>query len=197
MLSLVRRPDFNAIALAARDWAAIHLYLTVGLVVSVVLFIAVVSALVVNRTVEIADQQRLVEDIDRLTRITQTAATRTGEVEAQFEAVQQSFPSPELRETDVFKAMRELLAETDLNVDAVTLALVSDIPRQTVGSTEYRVMSFGMRVGGDFDRVWELIRRLDQGEGPFRTLVLDKVKFTLGDSSAADLEFKIYTLPAG
>ena len=197
MLSQIRRPDLSAIVLAARDWAALHLYLAVGLLVSVVLFLAVVSALFVNRAVEIADQQRLVKQIADLSRISQTAATRAGEVEEQFNAVQQSFPSPELQETDVFKAVRELVAETGLNVDAVTLTLASDVPRQTVGGTEYRVMTFSMKVGGDFDRVWDLIRRLDQGEGPFRTLVLDKAKFTFGRSSAADLEFKIYTLPTG
>ena len=196
MLSRVRRPDFNTIVQAARDWASVHLYLAVGMVVFVVLFI-VVSTLVVNRTLEISAQQRLVEQIADLTRISTTAASRTGEVEEQFEVVQQSFPPPELQETDVFKAVRGLVAETGLNADAVTLALVSDVARQVVGSTEYRVMTFGMKVGGDFDRVWNLIRRLDQGEGPFRTLVLNKVKFTLGPSSAADLEFKIYTLPAG
>lgn len=197
MLSRIRRPDFNAIALAARDWVAVHFYLTVGLVVSVVLFIAVVSALVVNRAVEISDQQDMAKQIVNFRRISETAATRAEGVEAQFDAVQQSFPSAELRETDVFKAVRELVAATGLNVNTVNLTLTSDNAKEKVGSTEYRVMTFSMKVGGDFDRVWDLIQRLDQGEGPFRTLVLDKTKFTLGRSSAAELVFKIYTLPAG
>ena len=52
-----------------------------------------------------------------------------------------------------------------------------------------------MNVSGDFDDVWALIRRLDSGQGPYETLVLNQVKFSLGSSSTAKLEFKLYGLP--
>ncbi|MCH7814797.1 MAG: hypothetical protein IID40_12345, partial [Planctomycetes bacterium] len=47
---------------------------------------------------------------------------------------------------------------------------------------------------GDFDDVWAFIQRLDQGEGPYGTLVLSKATFSLSRSSTADLEFKLYML---
>lgn len=194
----VRLPDLRVRldVQTVRDWVSEHPNWAIGGAVYAVVFLAGAAFLIVGNGAELSAQNEFRERINRLSGISAGAATRAGEIVQEFQAIQESFPSPDLRETDVFKAMRQLVIDTGLDVNTSTIELNSDVARQAVGSTEYRVMTFSMSVLGEFDEVWAFIQRLDQGEGPFATLVLGNVSFSLSDSSAADLEFQLYTLPA-
>ena len=180
-----------------RDWLSEHPYWAIGGSVYIVVFLATAVFLLVSGQGEATAQDEFRARIGRLSGISAGAATRAGEIEREFQEIQESFPPPDLRETDVFKAMRQLVIDTGLDVNTSTIELKSDVPRQAVGSTEYRVMTFSMSVLGEFDEVWAFIQKLDQGQGPFATLVLGEVSFSLADSSAADMAFQLYTLPTG
>ena len=183
-------------AQTVREWVAEHPRWAIGTALYVVLFLSAVAILVSGAGAERAVQEEFRESITRLIGISSGAATRAGEIEVQFQGVREAFPPPDLQETDVFRAMRSLVVETGLDVANTTMELKADVARQVVGSTEYRVMTFSMGVLGDFEDVWDLVQRLDQGEGPYGTLVLTSATFSLSDVSTADLEFKLYVLPA-
>ena len=182
-------------AQAVRDWVAAHPYWALAVGVYVVVLIAAAAILVLGAGAERAEQTVARATIERLRGISTGAASRASEIEAEFLGVQERFPPPDLQETDVFRKMRSLVIETGLDVARTTIELKADVPRQVVGSTEYRVMTFSITAVGDFDDVWEFIRRLDQGEGPYGTLVLSSVTFSLSARSTANLEFKLYVLP--
>ena len=184
-------------AATAREWLAAHAYWAIGVGLYVVALAALAAFLVSSTAAEEAERQGFRETITRLSGISTGAATRAGETEAEFNAIRQAFPPPDLRETDVFRAMRSLVEETDLDVAGASISLTSDVARQSVGSTTYRVMTFKIGVSGDFDDVWGFIQRLDQGKGPYRTLVLDSASFGLSSVTTADLEFTLYVLPEG
>ncbi len=179
----------------AREWVAAHPYWAIGAGVYLVVFLSATAILVSGAGTERAAQAEVQESIQRLSGISTGAASRASGIEEQFQVVREAFPPPGLRETDVFRAMRSLVVETGLNVANTGIELTGEVPRQVVGSTEYRVMTFSMSVLGDADDVWDFIRRLDQGEGPYRTLVLSSASFGLSGRSSADLEFKLYVLP--
>ena len=178
----------------ARDWVVAHQYWTVGAALYAVVLLSAAAILVLGAGTERAAQADARESIDRLSGISTGAASRASEIEEEFAAVREAFPPPDLRETDVFRAMRSLVVETGLDIATTPIELTADVPRQVVGSTEYRVLTFKISVQGDFDDVWAFIQRLDQGEGPYGTLVLSKATFSLSRSSTADLEFKLYML---
>ena len=182
-------------AQAAREWVAAHPYWAIGVGLYVVIFLSAAAILVSGAGAERAAQSKARETIDRLSAITIGAESRAGEIGAEFQVVREAFPPPDLKETDVFRAMRILVIETGLDVADTTIELTGDLPRQVVGSTEYRVMTFSMTAVGDFEDVWTFIQRLDQGEGPYGTLVLDSTTFTLGARSTANVTFKLYVLP--
>ena len=179
-----------------REWVVRHPYWVIGVGLYLVVFLAAAAVLVSGAGAEQADQEKARETIERLSGISTGAASRASEIEAEFQAIRDAFPPPDLRETDVFRAMRALVAEAGLDVAKTTIELKADVARQVVGSTEYRAMTFSMSVLGDFDDVWALIQRLDQGEGPYRTLILTSAAFSLSDSSTASLEFQLYMLTA-
>ena len=179
-----------------REWVARHPYWAFGAVLYVVVFLAAAVILVLGAGAERAAQAEARETIARLSGISTGAASRAGEIEEEFQAVQEAFPPPDLRETDVFRAMRSLVVETGLDIATTPIELTGEVPRQVVGSTEYRVLTFAITVRGDFDDVWNFMQRLDQGEGPYGTLILTKATFSLSRSSTADLEFKLFLLSA-
>ena len=180
-----------------RLWVAGHQYWTVGAGLYVVVLLSAAIILVLASGEERAAQAEARDSMERLSGISTGAASRAGEIQEEFQAVQEAFPPRELQETDVFRAMRTLVAEAGLDVASTTIELKADVPRQIVGSTEYRVMTFSISIQGTFNDVWDLIRRLDQGEGPYGTLVLSSATFSLSRVSTADLEFKLYVLPGG
>lgn len=182
-------------AQTARDWVAAHPRWAIGAALYAVVLLSSAAVLILGAGTERAAQADAQESIDRLSGISTGAASRAGEIEEQFETVQAAFPPPGLQETDVFRAMRSLIVETDLDVSNTTIELRSDLPRRAVGTTEYRVMTFTMSVQGDSDDVWAFIQRLDQGEGPYGTLILTGVSFSLSGRSTGDLEFELYMLP--
>ena len=193
----VRLPNLRIAfdAQTARDWVVAHQYWAIGAALYAVVLLSAAVILVLGAGTERAAQAEARESIDRLSGISTGAASRAGEIEEEFETVQAAFPPPSLQETDVFRAMRSLIVETDLDVANTTIALKADVPRRVVGTTEYRVMTFTMSVLGNSDDVWAFIQRLDQGEGPYGTLILTKVSFSLSDRSTATLEFELYMLP--
>ena len=193
----VRIPNLRIVfdAQAARDWVAAHQYLATGAVLYVAVLLSAATILVLGTGAERTAQAEALESIERLSGISTGAASRAGEIAEEFETVQAAFPPPGLQETDVFRAMRSLIVDTDLDVSDTTIALKADVPRRVVGTTEYRVMTFTMTVLGNSDDVWAFIQRLDQGEGPYGTLILTRVSFSLSDRSTADLEFELYMLP--
>ncbi|MCH8229736.1 MAG: hypothetical protein IIA53_05345 [Chloroflexi bacterium] len=192
----VRLPNLRIAfdAQTAREWVVAHQYWAIGAALYAVVLLSAAVILVLGAGAERTAQAEARESIDRLSGISTGAASRAGEIEEQFQAIQEAFPPPDLRETDVFRAMRSLVAETGLDIATTPIELTADVPRQVVGSTEYRVLTFKISVRGDFDDVWAFIQRLDQGEGPYGTLVLSKATFSLSRSSTADLEFKLYML---
>ena len=195
----VRIPNLrNALdAQTIRDWILAHQYWTMGAALYGIVLLSAAAILVLAARTEQGAQAEAQASIERLGAISTGAASRAGEIEEQFETVQAAFPPQDLRETDVFRAMRLLIAETDLNVANTTISLESDVPRRAVGSTEYRVMTFTMSVQGDPDDVWTFIQRLDQGEGPYGTFILTSVSFSLSGGNTADLDFKLYMLTGG
>ncbi len=192
----VRLPNLRIAfdAQTARDWVVAHQYWAIGAALYAVVLLSAAVIPVLGAGTERAAQVEARESIDRLSGISTGAASRAGEIKEQFQAIQDAVPAPDLRETDVFRAMRSLVAETGLDIATTPIELTTDVPRQVVGSTEYRVLTFKISVQGDFDDVWAFIQRLDQGEGPYGTLVLSKATFSLSRSSTADLEFKLYML---
>ena len=180
---------------AAREWVSAHQYWAIGATVYVAVLLTVTAILVLATGTERAAQAEAQESIERLSGISTGAASRAGEIEEEFQVVREAFPPPGIQETDVFRAMRSLVEETGLDVANTSIELTAEVPRQVVGTTEYRVMTFSMGILGDSDDVWDFIRRLDQGEGPYRTLVLTSASFGLSGRSSADLEFKLYMLP--
>ena len=180
---------------AARDWVVAHQYWTIGIVLYVVVLLSAATVLVLGTGAERTAQAEAQESIERLSGISTGAASRAGEIQEGFETVQAAFPPRDLQETDVFRAMRSLIVETDLDVSNTTIELKSDVARRLVGTTEYRVMTFTMRVLGNSDDVWAFIQRLDRGEGPYGTLILSSAFFSLSGRSTADLEFQLYMLP--
>ena len=194
----VRVPSLRIVfdAQAARDWVAAHPYWAIGAGLYAVVLLSAAAILVLGAGAERAAQAEARENIERLSGISTGAASRASEIEAEFQAIREAFPPPDLQETDVFRAMRSLVIETGLDVANTTIELKADLPRQVVGTTEYRVMTFTLSVLGDFDDVWGFIQRLDRGEGPYRTLILTSATFSLSDTSTADLEFKLYVLAA-
>ena len=179
----------------ARDWVAAHPRWAIGVAVYVAVLLSATAILVSSAGAERVAQDDFRETIQRLTGISTGAQVRAGEIEAEFQTIREAFPPSDLREIDVFRVMRQLVSDLGLDVARATVELSADVPRQAVGSTEYRVMTFKMSVSGDFDDVWALIQLLDQGEGPYETLVLSAAGFSLRDSSTAELEFKLYVLP--
>ena len=184
-------------AQAAREWVAAHQRWAIGAALYAVVFLSAAAVLVWGTGAERAEQQGFRESIQRLSGISTGAASRAGGIEEAFQVVREAFPPPDLQETDVFRAMRSLVAETGMDVADATMELKADVPRQVVGSTEYRVMTFSIGVQGDFDDIWAFIQRLDQGDGPYGTLILSSATFSLSDPSTAELEFKLYMLPRG
>ena len=180
---------------AARDWVVAHQYWSIGVALYVVVLLSAATVLVLGAAAERSAQAEAQDSIDFLSGISTGAASRAGEITAEFDTVQAAFPPRDLQETDVFRAMRSLIVETDLDVSNTTIQLKSDVPRRVVDTTEYRVMTFTMSVLGDSDDVWAFIQRLDQGEGPYGTLILTSTSFSLSGRNAADLEFELYMLP--
>ena len=178
-----------------REWVAAHPYWALGTSVYVIVLIAAIVILISATVAERTAQEEARESISRLSGISTGAASRAGEIEAEFQGVREAFPPLDIQETNVFRAMRSLVVETGLDVANTTIELTADLPRLVVGTTEYRVMTFTMSVQGDFDDVWSFIQRLDQGEGPYGTLVLSNASFSLSEVSTANLEFKLYVLP--
>ena len=182
-------------AQTAREWVAVHQYWAIGATLYAVVLLSAAAILVLGAGAERAAQAEARETIERLSGISTGAASRAGEIAEEFETVQAAFPPPGLQETDVFRAMRSLIVDADLDVSNTTIALKSDVPRRVVGATEYRVMTFTMGVLGDSEDLWAFIQRLDQGEGPYGTLILTSVSFSLSGRGTADLEFELYMLP--
>ena len=195
----VRIPNLrNALdAQTIRDWILGHQYWTIGAALYAIVLLSAAVILVLGAGTERAAQAEARESIDRLSGISTGAASRASEIEGEFETVQAAFPPPGLQETDVFRAMRSLIVESDLDVANTTIGLKSDVPRRVVGSVEYRVMTFTMTVQGDSDDLWAFIQRLDLGDGPYGTLVLSSVSFSLSGQSTADLEFELFMLAEG
>ncbi len=179
----------------AREWVAAHPSWAIGVGVYLVVFLSAAVILVSGAGTERAAQAEAQNSIQRLSAISSGAASRAGDIEEEFQVVREAFPPPGIQQTDVFRAMRSLVVETGLDVANSGIELTGEVLRQVVGSTEYRVMTFSMSVLGDADDIWEFIRRLDQGEGPYRTLVLSSASFGLSSRSSAELEFKLYVLP--
>ncbi len=193
----VRLPNLRIAfdAQTARDWVAAHQYWAIGIGLYIVVLLSAATILVLDTGAERTAQAEAQESIERLSGISTGAASRAGEIAKEFETVQAAFPPPGLQETDVFRAMRSLIVDADLDVSNTTIALKADVPRRVVGTTEYRVMTFTVGVLGDSEDVWAFIQRLDQGEGPYGTLILTSVSFSLSDSGTANLEFELYMLP--
>ncbi len=143
-----------------------------------------------------SQQESMRESIQSLSRIASGSESRVEEVEAEFQAVQQSLPSAKLNELDVFRAMINLVSEVGLNLGDVEIAMKSITDRAKVGNAEYRVLSFSMSVSGDDDDVWDFVQMLDRGETPYRTLLLEDVRWNLGTTSTAKVSFSIYTRTA-
>ena len=177
-----------------RAWAVEHTVLVVGVSGSVALFLVIAGFLVVTYLGEISRQAEIQERIDRFGDITRGAQSRAEEVQAEFQAIQEGFPSAELSETYVFRTMLELVSESGLTISK-DLELTNEDARKKVGKTDYRVLSFSMGVSGDPESVWTLVQALDMGETPFSTLVLGEVSLNLGGGSSASMEFDIFTLP--
>ena len=180
-----------------REWASAHSTLVVATGVPAALFALIAAFLYVGWRAELAEHTNLEDQTNQFRAITQRSQSRGEEVEAEFRRVQEGLPSPDLSEIDVFRTVRELVSDMGLDIAAVNLELKSDVPSKKVGKTNYRVLTFDLAVSGDRDGVWDVIQALDNGETPLRTLILNKVSLTLGESSKANMEFVIYTLPGG
>ena len=93
--------------------------------------------------------------------------------------------------------MWSLATELGLDREAITPRLINTQPKLNVGTATYRVLAFSIGIGGDFEPVWAFIQMLDNGETPYKTLVLGDTRLTLGDPAAATMTFKIYTQAVG
>jgi hypothetical protein len=180
---------------AIRGWVGDNPAVAAGIGVPTLVFLAAVFFLVNSYFAETSKQVEIQDQFNRLAGITAGAQSRADEIEAEFEAIQDGLPPPDLKETDVFRALREVATEFGIDIASVNIALKSDTASRQVGSTRYRVLTLTMGIGGQFDDVWTFIQALDNGQGPYPTLILDKLSFTQGATSTATLDFSIYTLP--
>ena len=162
----------------------------------ILLFISIYGLFVYNYVGQLEERDQLSVQHDQLAGIAErsSALERLAERAAEFQAIQDSIPSADLREVDVFRAMWDLAEEVGLDPSAsVSPGLTGEKATERVGNTDYRVLSFSLDVTGDPDAVSEFVRRLDQGETPYGTLVLDKATFIFGETSRVSLSLKIYT----
>ncbi len=161
----------------------------------VILFLSVYGLLLYNYLGQVEQSDKLTAQFDQLAGIAarSSALARLSERVAEFKAIQESIPPADLREVDVFRAMWGLAGEVGLDRSNVAPQQTGERATERVGNTDYRVLSFSLDVTGDPDAVSEFVRRLDQGETPYGTLVLDKASFTLGETSKVSLSLKIYT----
>ena len=173
-----------------------HTTLIAVAAVSSVVFLAVAGFLVTTVSSEQTRQDELQEQIVRLREIVERPIRKVEEVNREFKEIQGSIPTGELSEIDIFRALENLASQPDLDFSDVSLELDSLLPRRTVGGAQYRVLSFTMKVAGDFDSVWSFVQAMDNGETAFKTLVVDELTLNLGAESRATVSFTIYTLPS-
>ena len=118
--------------------------------------------------------------------------------EEEFAAIQESIPSGDLTEIDIFRTLRILASEIGLEASDVSIEIKGTVPQKKVGDTTYKEISIKMTASGPSDEVSALAEKLDQGETPFKTLVLDKLSLSFsGRTSTANMDFRIYTRVAG
>ena len=164
-----------------------------------VLFLAVYAVLGFSYFGKVSEQPDLRTTRDQWARIVARSSVEEDirEKEAELQALQESIPSADLTEIDVFQTMWDLADQVRLNPADVEPKLTGEVASQKVGNSAYRVLSFSMKVSGDVDQVRDFVQILDNGETPFTTLALDKTSFSLGEPSNATMDFKIYTRTAG
>lgn len=161
----------------------------------VILFLSVYGLLFYNYLDQVEQRDKLTAQFDQLAGIAarSSALERLSERVAEFQKIQERIPPADLQEVDVFQAMWDLAGEVGLDRTSVAPRLTGESATETVGNTDYRVLSFSLEVTGDPDAVSEFVRRLDQGETPYGTLVLDKASFTFDETTRVSLNLKIYT----
>ncbi len=163
-----------------------------------VLFLAVYVFLGYSYLNQLSEQDRLKAERDKQADIAARSAAPQllAKKEAEWKAIQEAVPSADLTEIAVFRTMWDLAAQAGLNPRAV-LPTLTGTSQQQIGGTPFRVMTFSITASGAFGPVWEFIRMLNFGLTPYNTLVLGNTRFTLGSSSNATMDFKIYTRVAG
>ena len=116
----------------------------------------------------------------------------------EFEAIQEGIPPGDLTEIDIFRTLRILASEIGFKTSEVSIDLQGTVPQKKVGNTTFKEFSIHMTASGTSDEISTLVEKLDQGETPFKTLVLDKLNLSFsGRTSTANMDFKIYTKAAG
>ena len=177
---------------AIRAWVIKNKVVVGAAAVGVVAFVAVLGFLGTIYRSEQADQDDLRGQLAKFREIAARPTRGLKEVRQEFDAVQKGFPTADLTDIDVFRTMQELVSS--MRLEASVLQQTGEVPRKRVGNAEYRVLSFSMSISGDPRTVMEMVEAMDQGTTPFKTLVLKTVRVTGG---SANLEFDIFTLPAG
>ena len=169
---------------------------------TVILFLLVYGVLLISYLSERGELADLRErsQSSRLIDIAGSDRTRQQVVLAkeEFDAIQEGIPPVDLTEIDIFRTLRTLATEIGLKASEVSIDLEGTATQKKVGNTTYKEFSINITASGPSDAVSALVEKLDQGETPFKTLVLDKLNLTFsGRTSAANIDFKIYTRATG
>ena len=179
-----------------RSWIAENTIAMGVVLVVTIAFLAIAGFLVVSIRSESSEQDRLQVQLQQFRDIVAKPTSRLAELQAELDSVRQGFPSAELTEIDVFRTFEELAFDFGLEPSGVELQQTGQEATKKVGNSEYRVISFSLRVVGSSDLVLSLLEALDQGKTPFKTLVLGPVSVDGVGTTNANLTFDIFTLPA-
>ena len=179
-----------------RQWVVENTIAVGVALVAAIGFVAIVGFLVTSYRSEKSKQDELQVQLQKFREIVERPTSRLADLEREFDTVRQGFPSAELNKIEVFRTFQDLVFDFGLQPSSISLRQTGEVPNRKVGNSEYRVISFSLQVKGASDPVLSLVQALDQGETPFKTLVLGTVSVTVGPPTNATITFEIFTLPA-
>lgn len=159
------------------------------IIIAVFAVILSVQALVYLRVVGERDEAKDV--IQRTTNVTTGARTRVEQIEAEYKAAQNTVPSADLQEIDVFRAVRRLAGKVGLDTSQVTPSY-KGTGTLTVNNTTFKTHSFTVEASGDGDSVWEFVQAMDGGDPLYETVEVDLTEMSLGETGRAKIEFTVY-----